>query len=239
MSITITNDNAAAAATWVTGATAKAGPAMTVHPDQLVTDDDLAGVAADAGLNSPFLADLLASCAAHERCGVNLFTSLAARTDNPAAKHRFEQFRGDAITAVATYDQLLETLGVPVHYASPPARLTEAMDTRLLSAFLLTGAADQMTVELKGVEAVLLASTMCMANSALLRSVAESMDESRSRSAVEAALAELEPPQLEHFDWAAKMQQQLVMAQVSSGAVQKVGAAAEAMVGKVRDVIGR
>jgi hypothetical protein len=239
MSITITDDNAAAAATWDTGATAKPGPAMTVHPERTVTDDQLSEVAADAGLNSPFLADLLASCATHERCGVNLFTSLAARTDNPAAKHRFEQFRDDAFAAVVAYDQLLEHTGVPAHYASPAARMTEAMDTRLLSAFLLTGAADQMTIELKGVEAVLLASTMCVANSALMRSVAESMEEGPSRTAVEETLAKVEPAQQEHLEWAANMQQQLVMAQVSSSAAQKVGAAAEAVVGKVRDVIGR
>lgn len=239
MSITITDHNAAAAATWDSGATAKPGPAMTVHPERAVTDDQLAEVAADAGLNSPFLADLLAACATHERCGVNLFTSLAARTDNPAAKHRFEKFRDDALSAVAAYDALLGQLGVPVHHASPAARMTEAMDTRLLSAFLLTGAADQMTIELKGVDAVLLASTMCVANSALMRSVAEAMDEGPSRTAVEQALEQIEPAQQEHLEWAANMQQQLVMAQVSSSTVQSVGAAAEAVVGKVRDVVGR
>lgn len=239
MSITITNDNGAVAATWDTGAVAKPGPAMAVHPDRSITDEALSGVAADAGVNPAFLADLLAGFATHERCGVNLFTSLAARTDNPAAKHRFEQFRDDAKTAVATYDALLEELGVPQHYASAPARMTETIDTRLLSAFLLTGAADQMTVELKGVEAVLIASTVCVSNSALLRSIAEAMDEGPSRSAVESAVETLEPPQQEHLEWAAGTQQQLVMAQVSSAAAQKVGAAAEAVAGKVRDVLGR
>ena len=39
----------------------------------------------------------------------------------------------------------LEVLDIAV--LTPPARITEAMDTRLLSAFLLTGAADQMRNE--------------------------------------------------------------------------------------------
>jgi hypothetical protein len=236
---TTTHDHATTAVTWPTGAVAAAGPAMSVHPERLVTDDMLSEVAADAGMNSAFLADVLAGFAAHERCGLNLFTSLAARTDNPAAKRRFEQLRDDAVEAVATYDTLLDTLGVPAHYASAPARMTEAIDTRLLSAFLLTGAADPMTIEMKGVEAVLITSTMCVTNSALLHCICDDMDEGPSRTAVESALATLEPVQHEHLDWAAGMLEQLTRTQASSRTVQTVGAAAEAVVGKVRDVIGR
>ncbi len=226
--------------TWNTDAVAKPGPAMVVHPDRLVADDQLGQVAAGTGLNGPFIADLLASCATHERTGLNLFKSLEARTNNPMAKQRFSQFQTDAVTAVGILERLMEQLGVPLHYASPPARMTEAMDSKLLEAFLLTGSADQMTVELKGVEAVMLASTMCVANTALLRSIAQGLDEgSEARTAMETAVAALMPEQEEHLEWAVSMQQELVLTQAKSGFAQKAGAAAEAVVGKVRDVLGR
>jgi hypothetical protein len=225
--------------TWDTDATAMPGPMTVVHPERLVTDAELADVAPDSGVNVPFLADVVASCATHERMGLNLFKALEAQTDNPGAKRRFAQFQDDAITAVATYDLLMERLGIPVHYASRPARMTEALDAKIVSAFLLSGSVDQLTVELKGIEAVMLAATMCVANAALLRSIGESMDEGTSRDAVLEACQALEPAAVEHLEWAAGMQQELVLAQTRSGLAQKAAEAAEAVVGKVRDVIGR
>lgn len=226
--------------TWNTSAIAKAGPMMVVHPDREVIDDDLSRVAAGTGLNGPFVADLLASCAAHERTGLNLFKALEARSNNPAAKRRFSQFQTDAITAVGVLERLMEQLGVPLHYASPPARMTEAIDSKIVEAFLLTGAADDMTIELKGIEAVMLASTMCLANTALLRSLAQGLDEgSEARKAFDTAIGALAPVQEEHLEWAVSMQQEMVLGQARSSIVQKAGAAAEAVVGKVRDVLGR
>ena len=52
--------------TWDTGAVAKTGPMMVVNPERSVTDEDLVDVGAGSGLNGPFLADLIASCATHE-----------------------------------------------------------------------------------------------------------------------------------------------------------------------------
>lgn len=233
-------DTTLTAASWDTHAVAKPGPMMVVHPERAITDEQLAEVATGSGLNGPFVADLLASCATHERTGVSLFRSLEARTDNPMAKSKFNTFGDHALEAVRIYDQLLETVGVPVHYASPPARLTEAIDTRMMSAFLLTGAADQLTIELKGVEAVLLASTMCLANSGLLRSLAEGLDEGDpTREALLSAVERLEPVQWEHLEWALDMQRQMVSTQASSALAQKAGQAAESMVGKLRDAMGR
>jgi hypothetical protein len=225
--------------TWDTGGMATPGPAMVVHPDRQVVDADLSGVADGSGLNGPFIADLLASCAAHERLGLNLLKTLEARTNNPVAKHRFNDFQADSLAAVAAYEELMANLGVPGGYTSPPARMTDAIDTRMVSAFLLSGSADQPTLELKGVEAVLLASTLCLANISLLRSIAETLDEGPVTTAFESAADKLSPPATEHFEWAAKMQHELVLAQAKSGLAQTVTAAAEAVVGKVRDVLGR
>jgi len=226
-------------ATRATGTVAKAGPMMVVNPEREITDDDLADVAAGTGLNGRFVADMLAACATHERTGVSLYKSLEARTNNPAAKHRFNQFQKDSFDAAAAYDRLAEQLGIPVLYASPPARMTEAMDTRLLSAFLLSGSVDQPTLELKGIEAVLVASTICVANASLLASLAEGIDESPARTAMEETVAAVGPPSEEHLEWAATTQRQMVMAQASSAFVQKATEVAENVVGKVRDALGR
>jgi len=226
-------------ATWATGTVAKAGPMMVVNPEREITDADLSEVAAGTGLNGRFVADMLAACATHERTGVSLYKSLEARTNNPTAKHRFNQFMSDAFEAAAAYDALAEELGVPVMYASPPARMTEAMDTRLMSAFLLSGSADQLTLELKGIEAVLVASTICVANASLLASLAEGIDEGPARTAMEETVAAVMPPSEEHLEWAATMQRQMVMTQANSSLAQKATEVAEAVVGKVRDVLGR
>jgi hypothetical protein len=109
----------------------------------------------------------------------------------------------------------------------------------MLSAFLLTGASDPLTIEMKGIEAVLVASTICVSNSSLLRGAAEKMEDGPSRRAVLEALDALEPAQEEHLEWAASMLHQLAATQVSSRAAQQVGAMAETVVGKVRDVLGR
>ena len=225
--------------TWDTGAVAKTGPMMVVNPERSVTDEDLVDVGEGSGLNGPFLADLIASCATHERTGVSLFKSLEARTNNPAAKHRFNEFQSDAMEAALAYEALADDLGVPLRYASQPARMTEAIDTRMLSAFLLSGAADQMTLELKGIEAVLLSSTLCVANASLLSSIAEGLQDSPARTAMEAAVAKVLPPAEAHLEWAAEMQHTMVLGQANSTLAQKATEVVEGVVGKVRDVLGR
>lgn len=225
------------AVTWDTGALAKPGPMTVVNPDRECTEAQLADVAAGTGLNGPFVADLLSSCLTHENMGTNLFRTLASQTQNPMAQRQFSKFEDDARQAVATYQTLMDQLGVPPMYTSQVARMTEALDAKMVEAFLLAGSADPLTKELKGVEAVLLASTMCISNTALLARLAEGLDEGEARTAMETAVAALEPAQQEHLEWAAKMQQTLVLTQAKSSLAQKVGEMAETVVGKIKDVL--
>jgi hypothetical protein len=202
----------------------------------VVTDDLFSEVGSDEGLNGPMVADLLSGMAAHENLGTNLFRMLARTSDNPALVKSFKKFEADAIAAVEAYRTLFEALGVPWRYISPAARMTEAIDGKLQEAFLLAGAADPVTVELKRVEAVLIASTMCVANTSLLANLAESLDDGPTRQALETAVATLEGPQAEHLEWAASTQQKMALGQARSELVQKGAMAAEAAVGKVKDV---
>lgn len=219
-----------------TGATIKPGPMVVAGPDQVMTDEVLDRVAAGTGLNGPFVADFLAAAATHENDGINLFRALAAMSANPVLQARYQQLQQEAAASVDAYEQLITDLGGQPGYISPPGRMTEAMDAKVLEAFLGSGSADLMTIELKGVEAVLLAATLCVANVSLLAAIADGVD-GDAQAAMLVAVARLEGPAREHLEWAASMQQKMVLTQANSKLAQKAGAALEGLVGRLKDVL--
>lgn len=220
-----------------TGTSLKPGPAVVAGPGEVRTDEDFAEVGAAAGLNGPFLADLLSACAAHENLGTNLFRAFARTTANPMLGVRFKQFEADARAAVETYHQLFAQLGVPWGYISPAARMTEAMDSKLLEAFLLAGSGTPMVLELKMVEATMMATTICIANDASLSAIAAGLDEGNEvRTALEAAVEQLSGPHQEHLDWASKSQLAMTVGPARSMAMEKGMEAVEAVASKVKDV---
>ena len=222
-----------------TGATIKPGPMVVAGPEQVVADDDLAQVAAGSGLNGPFVADPVASMAAHENDGIALFRALGAMTANPMLQAKYRQMRQDAEQAVGAYESLITTLVGRVSYISPAARMTECLDGKILEAFLGSGAADPLVLELKGIEAVLLASTLCVANVSLLDQIATGVDDGPVKTALERAVGELRGPSEEHLEWAASTQRTMVLSQARSALAQKGMAAMETVVGKIKDVLNR
>jgi hypothetical protein len=223
-----------------TGALIKPGPMTVAPPDRVVLDADMAAMGADAGLNGGFLADVLASAVTHERMGMNLFRMLHSMTNNPMLQPMYSTFLGDAERSVDVYERLIGRLGGNVAYVSPAGRMTEGMDTKIIESFQGAGSADQLTVELKGVEAVLASSALCVANVGLLRTTVDALPEGdETRLAMEEAVSELEGPAHQHLEWAVTTQQTMVAAQVSSKLAQTVGAMAEEVVGKVKDAFGR
>lgn len=220
-----------------TGTTIKPGPMLEASPEQVVTDADLSDVAAGTGLNGPFLADLLAAAAAHENDGKNLFQALGHMTANPALQARYKQFREESVVAVQTYEQLATQLGAPIRYISPAARMTEAMDAKLLEAFQLSGSADPLVLEQKGVEAVLLAATLCVANVSLFEHIAEGLPDGEAKAAFAEHLPPLAETGARHLVWAASNQRAMVTSQASSRLVQSALGAAETVVGKIKDAL--
>lgn len=219
------------------GTTIKPGPMVVAHPDQVMTDADLKAVSGNTGLNGPFLADLLGSFATHENMGVNLFRALRGVSANPMLVASYTKFEADGIAAVEAYETLITALGGKPKYISPPGRMTEGLDSKMIESLQGAGSADPMTVELKGVEMVLLASTMCVANTALLTRIAEGIDEGPAKTAMETAVTTLYGPQQQHLEWAAKTQQTLVLTQVKSRLAQQAGAVMETVAGKIKDVL--
>jgi hypothetical protein len=220
-----------------TGTTIKPGPMLFASPEQVVTDADLTDVAPGTGLNGPFLADLLAAAAAHENDGKNLFQALGHMTANPMLQAKFKQFREESVIAVQTYEQLATRLGAPIRYISPAARMTEAMDAKLLEAMQLAGSADPLVLELKGVEAVLLAATLCAANVALFEHVAAGLPDGDAKAAFDELLPALKDAGERHLEWAASTQRTMVTSQAGSALVQSALGVAENVVGKIKDVL--
>jgi rubrerythrin len=222
--------------TFLTGSTVKPGPMVTAVPDLIVQDDDLASFAAGSGLNSPFVADLLGAAIAHERDGVNLFRMLAATSNNPVLIKKFGDLADEAMQASKVWAELIVGLGGNPNYVSPPGRMTETMDAKIVESFLGAGSADPLSVEMAGVQATLAAATLCVAFVDALATLAgeaqgETADKMRDTA------ARLTPAAADHVAWAAQQMKKMVTTFGRHGVAQKVGQAAEKMVGKVKDAL--
>jgi hypothetical protein len=223
--------------TFLTGATVKPGPMVTAVPDFIIQDDDLAGFAAGSGLNSPFVADVLGAAIAHERDGVNLFRMLAATSNNPALIKKFGGLADEAMQASKVWAQLIVDLGGNPNYVSPPGRMTETMDAKIVESFLGAGSADPLTLEMAGVQATLAAATLCVAFVDALATLAGEAEGDAANKMQDAA-AVLTPTAADHVAWAAKQMSTMVTTFGKHGMAQKVGQAAEKMVGKLKDALG-
>lgn len=220
-----------------TGATLKPGPMLFVVPDLEVQDDQLAGFAGDSGFNGPFVADLLSAGVTHQRCGMNLLRMLAAASDNPMTKPQLVSMRAQQEDSIEAYEQLITALGGNPQYASPPARMTEILDSKIVEAFSLGGSADPLTRELKAVEALLLAATVSVANVETLAALAQDAKKGPSRTAMETAVEALEGPARAQAEWAAKTMRSLAVTQAKHPIVQKIAQAAESAVGSVKNAL--
>lgn len=206
-----------------------------VDPVRQVVPDELDEFLADTDLNGPFVADLLSDMLAHERCGAQLYRSLAGRTNNPLLKRQYEHFGDETVEHVAILEQLVDRLGGVPGYVSPAARATTRAGTGLLeSTFLLTGSVDLMTQELVMLDAVLLAEAKDHANWSGLSKLAAGIPEGDVRDAFTEAVEQVEPQEDEHLSWATETRTKMIAVQATSRATQVVGEAAEQVVARIR-----
>jgi rubrerythrin len=111
------------------------------------------------------------------------------------------------------------------------------MDAKLLeSTFLLAGSADPMTQEMAMLDAVFLGETICHSNWRILSSLADELPEGDVRTAFREAVEQVEEQEDEHLEWAHSTRERLVLLQARSEAMQKVGAKAEELVARVRNL---
>ena len=200
--------------TKTTGGKTRAMPMTVAAPEQQMLADQLEQVAADATINGRFLADLLSAFCAHERCGVHLYRALAGVTQNDAWRQKYEEFGRETTEHIGIYEDLIRQLGGDPMYVSPVARLTEFIDTKLLEPLLLTGSVDLKTVEVAGLEAVLLGETKCQGNWQFLSVLAEQLPDSDSKRAIQSAVQRVQAQEDDHVNWARSTWQQTLLSQV-------------------------
>ena len=173
MTIVVTNE---------TGGTAQPTEAIYVPPDRQVHDAGSATALAEAGIDAPFVADLLSDCLAHERCGVHLYRSVAGRTADAELRDRYEHFGAETRDHVERLEQLIAAADGDPQYVSAAARATEKAAAGLLeSTYLLSGSVDPMTAELVMLEAVMLAEAKDHSNWELLAQLASAMTDGTLR----------------------------------------------------------
>jgi hypothetical protein len=191
-----------------------------VDPERVVPPEELKSFLADTGLNGPFVADLLSDMLAHERCGAQLYRSVAGRTNNPMLKRQYEHFGEETTEHVDILENLIGRLGGDAQYVSPVARATTKAGSGLLeSTFLLNGSIDLMTQELVMLDAVLLV---------------ESVPAGDIHDAFTSAVNQVLPQEDEHFGWASETRSKLISAQATSRAAQVVGEAAETVISRIK-----
>jgi rubrerythrin len=221
------------------GATAKVHPVVYSEPEQTVTDELLAGMVAIDGMNPAFIADLLSAYLTHERCGTHLYRSVAGRTNNPVLKTKYEEFGEETMRHVDILEQLIASTGGNPTYVSPLARAVEAADSHaLMSTYLGSGGLDPMAAEMAMLDVVFMAESVDHANWEALGQLAAAMPDGPAKEAMQAAVAEVEPDEDEHLEWARTTRASMTMLQASGSTMAKAGAKMEELVAHVKGWFG-
>jgi rubrerythrin len=221
--------------TAATGARAKPREMTYVDPARTMVPDEDEAFLANTGLNGPFVADLLSDMLAHERCGAQLYRSVADRTNNPVLKQRYKHFDKETTDHVETLEGLIAELGGDPGYISPAARATEKAGISLLeSTFLLAGSVDLMTQELVMLDAVLLAEAKDHANWSCLAGMIDDLPAGDVRDAFQGAIDEVEVQEDEHLRWAQDMRCRMISLQATSGPTSSLALKAEEMMARIK-----
>jgi ferritin-like metal-binding protein YciE len=188
-------------------------------------------------LNGPFVADLLSDMLAHERCGAQLYRSVAQRTNNPVLEERYKHFGEETVEHVAVLERLITGLGGDPAYVSPAAQATEKAGAALLeSTFLLAGSVDLMTLELVMLNAVLMAEAKDHANWSCLAAMVEDLPGGEVREALDSALDEVEV-QDEHLRWVRDTRCRMISVQATSGPAASLSMKVEEVIARMRNLL--
>jgi len=193
MTIVVTNE---------TGGTAQPVGATYVSPERQMPAGESATLV-EAGVDATFVADFLSACVAHERCGVQLYRSVAGRTGHVELRAQYEEFGDETREHVDKLERLITAADGDPQYVSASARAAEKAGAGLLeSTYMLDGSVDPTTTELAMLEAVMLAETKDRSNWELLARLAEAMADSELRRRMETVTSEVLAQEEKHYTWA-------------------------------------
>ena len=209
-------------ATITTKETGGLAPLMTPvsfsAPECAILPEQLEAFLADAGVNGPFLADLLSACLMHEQCGLHLYRTAISMTTKDNLREKYEEFGAETEEHIRIFEELIAACGGQPGYVSPAARLVEALDSKMHeAAILLPDGADEATLELAILEAVVLAETKCHSDWSLIQQLAAELPEGVARTAFQHAVDQVEEQEDEHIRWARETWQQLIMMLAKAG----------------------
>ena len=189
--------------TRATGGTAQPLGVLYVEPAVQVPHAGSRTSLAELGVDAQFVADLLSSCLAHERCGVHLYRSVAARTMQDELRSRYEHFGHETLEHVRLLEELIAATGGDPMYVSGSARATERAAAGLVEAtFMLAGSVDPATAELSMLEAVALAESKDHANWQLLSMLATHLPDGPIRDQFASTAAHVLAQEADHYGWA-------------------------------------
>jgi rubrerythrin len=224
--------------TRTTGARSVSSNMTEVPPEASMSPEALQALAPDAGVNGQFLTDLLSAFLAHEQCGVHLYRTVAGATANPVLEAKYRDFLGDTERHVDVLTDVITALGGDPQYVSPSARLVHSMNTHLIQGVVLaSGSADELPREMAMLEAVMLAETKDHADWSFLGTLVEELPEGPTRTALSAAVEEVEANEDEHVNWAKHTWQRMTMMQVKSTVVMEITDFAEKTLATVKNAV--
>jgi hypothetical protein len=162
------------------------------------------------------LLDKLSEFLMVEQCGWQLYRVVGSRATEPELVERYRHFEQETSRHRTILIGLIETLGGDPDYVSPTARVAQAKSEALLQSTLVAGPLSEDELQASDLENVVLAETKDHADWELLGQLAERLPKGKTRSAIEAAVAEVGPQEDEHVQWAqaklAELDLQAVMA---------------------------
>jgi rubrerythrin len=166
--------------------------------------------------------DMLSEFLMVEQGGFQLYRTALARCSTPELKARYTEFLEETARHRELLMGVIRQLGGDPSYVSPTARLAQFKTSKLLEAALVVDGLSQAEVELSDLENVLLAETKDHADWSLLQRLleqtgqsgadrADQVDPDTLQAALRPAVAEVEPEEDQHLEWARDMQAQLAL----------------------------
>jgi rubrerythrin len=136
-----------------------------------------------------------------EQGGLDLYRVAAARSKTPTLKAKYEEFGRQTARHREVLVNLITELGGDPNYVSPTARLAQYKASKLLEASLQVDGLSAEEIEANDLENLLLAETKDHSDWHILSQLAESAP-GAMKSALQAAVAEVEDEEDEHVEWA-------------------------------------
>jgi rubrerythrin len=153
-------------------------------------------------VNNQVLLDKLSEFLMVEQCGWQLYRVVGERATDPELQARYQEFGRETDRHRTILTGLIRDLGGDPDYVSPTARLAQAKSEALLGSALVSGPLGEAEREANDLENVLLAETKDHADWELLGKLADQLPNGKTKTAIEAAVAEVEPQEDEHLGWA-------------------------------------